>query len=102
MSDPVRYRIIITSMRKPRKFFRARKPEVLPKIEDRLVLGRGRRYILRGETIAQNRYFNLPEKKRMFLWNYFHNFYSLRKNKKRRFTKWHINKVCRSIGVVVE
>lgn len=102
MSDPVRYRIIITSMRKPRKFFRARKPEVLPKIEDRLVLGRGRRYIWRGETIAQNRYFNLPEKKRMFLWNYFHSFYTIRKNKKRRFTKWHINKVCRSIGVVVE
>ena len=102
MSDPVRYRIVITSMRKPRKFFRGIKPEVLPKIEDRLVLGRGRRYIWRGETIAQNRYFNLHEKKRMFLWKYFHNLNSLRKNKKRRFTKWHINKVCRSIGVVVE
>jgi hypothetical protein len=38
----------------------------------------------------------------MFLWNHFHHFYSLRKKKKRRFTKWHINKVCRSIGVAVE
>lgn len=73
-----------------------------PPLEDRFALGRGRRYIWRGETIAQSRYFSLPEKKRMFLWNYFHSFYALRKKKKRRFTKWHIDKVCRSIGVVVE
>ena len=95
-------RILWPSNRKPQKRYRVVTPEVLPKIEDRFVLGRGRRYIWRGETIAQSRYFSLPEKKRMFLWNYFHSFYSLRKKKKRRFTKWHIDKVCRSIGVVVE
>jgi hypothetical protein len=98
----MRYPDVFVWQRKYLKNDRPIKEASFPKIEDRLVLGRGRRYILRGETISQNRYFNLPEKKRMFLWNHFHHFYSLRKKKKRRFTKWHINKVCRSIGVAVE
>lgn len=75
-----------------------------PPLEDRLVLGkRKHRYLYRGDDLKRGTSFwVLPSTKREFIWRQFVTFYYMRKRKKKRFTKWHVNKACRSIGVVVE